>query len=145
MKGLAKRVVFVDKDPHATYNTIINLGINGLLDRGIVVQGSVMDGFLLDRVFDIVVANPPYLPGVPVDEYDEALLSGPLGYETVVLFIEIASRILANGGRLFLVFSSLSRPSYVMDALRENGFKILRVRKKHFFFEDIIGVEAEKT
>ncbi len=138
-------MVFVDKNPQATYNTMINLEINELLDRGIVVQGSIMDGFLLDSVFDVVVANPPYLPGVPVDEYDEALLSGPLGYETVVLFIETASRILVNGGRLFLIFSSLSRPRYVMEALRENRFKILRVRKKHFFFEDIIGVEAEKT
>lgn len=137
--------MFIDKNPSAVYNTMVNLAINRLLDRGIVVQGSVVDGFFLESVFDLVVANPPYLPGVPIDDYDEALLSGPLGYETVVLFIEIASRILVNGGRLFLVFSSLSRPRYVMDALGENGFRILRVRKKHFFFEDIIGVEAEKT
>ncbi len=134
----------MDVNYYALMNTIHNLLINKLIHRGLVLGINDFNP-LLEDFFDIVLANPPYLPGTPQDIYDYALLAGPYGYEAVLDFIDNAYRLLHVDGILLIVFSSLSGEEKVFEFLTRKCFRIRKVIRKHFFFEDIIGVEAVKT
>ena len=140
--GKCGRVVFVDVNPTACLNTLYNIRLNNLVGRGIVLNSFSLKPFRERAGVDLIVFNPPYLPGVPRDIYDMGLVGGRKGYETIVDIITGASRILSPRGRLFFVYSSLSERDIVMDALARNGFKIVKELRKHVFFEDIYAVEA---
>jgi len=146
VEKLVERIVFVDVNPHATLNVDYNLGLNNLYGRGIVVTADVRHCVpFLGGFFDVVYANPPYLPGVPRDVYEASLLGGPRGFEAVLGFIDTASRILVDNGRLFLVYSSLSNPSIIESYMSRKCFRIVNRVVKHVFFEDIIAVEAVRN
>src|SRR5919109_5518510 len=55
--------------------------------------------------FDLIVSNPPYLPDNKVR--DTTVHGGPAGIESTIHFIESALSLLAHGGRMLLVVSSL--------------------------------------
>ena len=140
---ICEKVFFIDISEYALENTIYNLIYNNLTGRGVVINNHSGDCFK-EHIFDLVVSNPPYLPGVPKDLYDKALLSGPGGFETIISFIDSASKIIKSGGLFFLVYSSLSNPRVIEEYLSMRGFSIINKFSKHFFFEDIIVVEAVK-
>jgi release factor glutamine methyltransferase len=140
--NICQRVVFVDINEYALLNTQYNLYLNRLVDKGVVMD--IDNSYsLINNYFELVTANPPYLPGELRDIYDEALISGPRGYEKVLYFIDSAYSVLKCNGYLYLVYSSLSKPRIIEDYL-SRFFSIRRRVSKHFFFEDIIGVEAVK-
>ncbi len=141
--NICEKVFFIDINENALENTIYNITYNNLLGRGIIINNYSGDCFK-EYVFDLVVSNPPYLPGVPKDLYDKALLSGPSGFETIIDFIDSVSKIIKPGGLFFLVYSSLSNPCVIEEHLSMKGFSIINKFSKHFFFEDIIVVEAVK-
>ncbi len=141
--NICEKVFFIDINENALENTIYNLINNNLLGRGIAINNRSGNCFK-EHVFDLVVSNPPYLPGVPKDLYDKALLSGPSGFETIIDFIDSVSKIIKPGGLFFLVYSSLSDPRVIEEYLSMKGFSIINKFSKHFFFEDIIVVEAVK-
>lgn len=93
--------------------------------------------------FELVVANPPYLPGEPVNEYESSLLTGVFGYETIVSFIEAASRVLRGNGLLYLVYSSLSNVD-IIESVLNKYFRVINKFSKKFFLEDIVIVEARR-
>ncbi|MEZ0393620.1 MAG: methyltransferase [Desulfurococcaceae archaeon] len=138
--GICERVVLVDVNPLALENARANVIANKLEQRALVMGSSE---FLRDEIADAVVANPPYLPGIPKDAYEEALLGGPEGWETVLYFVDEGRRLLKCGGTLYLVFSSLSRPWRVWERLRE-GFELVAERTKRYFYEELYGVIAKK-
>jgi len=143
VEKLVERMVFIDVNPHAARNVVYNLSLNNLYGRGIVMITDICHRVpFLERSFDVVYANPPYLPGVPRDAYEASLLGGPRGFEAVLGFIEAASRILVDNGRLFLVYSSLSNPPVIESYMSKKCFRIVNRVVKHVFFEDIIAVEA---
>ncbi|MCD6300998.1 MAG: methyltransferase [Staphylothermus sp.] len=141
--NICERVFFVDINEYALENTAYNIAYNNLWSRGIVIGNDSGECFK-EHIFDLVVSNPPYLPGVPKDLYDKALLSGPKGFETITNFIDSVSKIIKRGGLFFLVYSSLSNPSVIEEYLSMKGFSIINKSSKHFFFEDIIVAEAVK-
>ncbi len=146
LKNMISEVnVFIDINPYAVLNTMYNLYLNRLDHRGLVVQGDVNTPLLKQGVADIVVANPPYLPGEKIEDIvDRALLAGPQGFEAIAEFIKFSSRVLRMNGLLFLVYSSLSNPEVVKNLIVENCFRVLKTWVKHVFFEDIFVVEAVK-
>jgi len=141
--NICSRVVFIDKNPFATLNTMVNLIVNNVLHRGLIVRGDEAGEFLQEEIFDLVVANPPYLPGEARDFLDEALISGVEGYETVNIFIQYAYKALKMNGKLYIVYSTLSKPE-VVESLLNKYFNIYILRTRSFFYETIIGVGACK-
>ncbi len=141
--NICERVFFIDINEYALENTLYNLTYNNLLGRGITINNYGGNCFR-ENMFDLVVSNPPYLPGVPKDSYDKALLSGPSGFETIIDFIDSVSKVIKPSGLFFLVYSSLSNPRIIEEYLSMKGFSIINKFSKHFFFEDIIVVEAIK-
>lgn len=142
-KNICSKTLFIDISQKALLNTIYNLKLNNYQHRGIAILIDDSD-FVEREYFDLVVANPPYLPGTPIDSYDYALVGGIEGYETVLKFIDLAHVLLRENGVLYLVYSSLSKPRIVEKYLSAKCFSIIRRNIKHFFFEDIIAVEAVK-
>ncbi|PSP93305.1 methyltransferase [Halobacteriales archaeon QS_4_62_28] len=81
-------------------------------DRGLaVVRGDLLDPFV-DDAFDLVTFNPPYLPTAPNEEWDDwmehALSGGEDGRRLVDPFLNEVERVLALGGRIYLLISSLT-------------------------------------
>ncbi len=141
----SERFIFIDVNPYALLNTSFNLQINSLSHRGVVIGNKARIKMIISGAVDIIVANPPYLPGrMSTDYIDASLIGGEQGYETIIDFIDFSKNSLKEGGILFLVYSSLSNPETVEENLRSNCFEIRRRWKRHFFFEDIIVVEASK-
>ncbi|ADI31170.1 methyltransferase [Staphylothermus hellenicus] len=141
-KNICSKTVFIDINPVALLNTVYNLKLNYYQHRGLVA--SISSDSILENYFDLVVANPPYLPGIPENLYDYSLVGGSGGYEAVLEFIDLAYYFLVENGVFYLVYSSLSQPSIIENYLSKKCFRIIRKNIKHFFFEDIIVVEAVK-
>ena len=94
-------------------------------DRGVpVVRADLLDPFQ-DGAFDIVTFNPPYLPTEPDKEWDDwmehALSGGEDGRRLVDPFLDEVERVLAPGGRVFLLISSLTGIGDVQRYAHERG------------------------
>jgi release factor glutamine methyltransferase len=76
--------------------------------------------------FDTVIFNPPYLPTRPEERVDGwlgyALDGGEDGTAVIRRFATQVGRVLAPGGRILLLVSSLSDPSRVRDTFSAQGF-----------------------
>jgi release factor glutamine methyltransferase len=80
----------------------------------------------LRRVFDLVIFNPPYLPTAPADRMDDwleyALDGGTTGREVISRFLETAGRVLAPGGRILLLISSLTGREETLQMIHQGGW-----------------------
>ena len=102
-------VVATDINPHAVFCA---------RKRGVdVVRSDLFCG--IRSMFDLIVFNPPYLPTQPeemVDDWLEHALNGGLNGRTVIQrFSEDIERVLAPGGRILLLISSLTGLPEVPD------------------------------
>ncbi|HEX3001607.1 MAG TPA: HemK2/MTQ2 family protein methyltransferase [Methanoregula sp.] len=91
---------------------------------------------LLDPVrgkFDLVLFNPPYLPTEPHERIDDwleyALDGGRTGRETLERFAAGVMRVLAPGGRILVLISSLTGPDAVKDLFAQHGLEAETVRE----------------
>lgn len=89
--------------------------------------------------FDLIVANPPYLPGDP--QADATVHGGPAGIETTVHFIESALPLLSEMGRMLVIVSSLADSSALDEFVREKKLKKRIVAQKALFYERLYAVE----
>lgn len=110
------RVVATDINPHA---------VEMARDAGIpTVRADLCEAFR--GPFDLVLFNAPYLPTAPGDRIDDwleyALDGGPDGRRVVARFLAGVGRVLAPGGRVLLLISSLTGFSEVCLLIRQNGF-----------------------
>jgi release factor glutamine methyltransferase len=116
--GLARlaQVVATDINPHAAICTR-GAGIE-------VVRCNLVDG--IRGPFDLVLFNPPYLPTEAHERIDDwleyALDGGATGRETIRRFAAGAGRVLAPGGRILLLVSSLTGPGEVRQIFADLGF-----------------------
>lgn len=125
--GLAEyaRVLATDINPHAVRETRM---------RGVdVVRSDLLRG--IRGPFDMVLFNPPYLP-TSEDErmndwLEQALDGGPDGCRVIAEFAAGVAQVLAPGGRVLLLFSSLTGPERVIDIFMKQGFKSdIRIKSK---------------
>ncbi len=135
-----ERVIMVDIDYRASCNEKYNVYQHSLMDRVVIVNSSLSHSIRAKSI-DVVVANPPYLPGY--EDYVD-VVGGPTGLEVIRELLSDARRVLRDNGLLYMVFSSLAGLDNVYRLFRDNGFKINKSISKHYFFEDIVAVEAVK-
>lgn len=141
LNGACERVIFIDVMEDAAETTEINVKINGVHHLSIVV---LSDDVVVEEVVDAVFANPPYLPAYNSRRADIATEGGPEGYETVMYFIYFANMALKHGGKLYLTYSSLSKPEIIQGFLKVCGFRVNYMESNHFFYETIYVVECVK-
>lgn len=111
-------------------------------ERGVaVVQGNLVEPFAAGSI-DIVLFNPPYLPetdaGVREDWMEVALTGGETGRAVIDPFLDAVGRVLAPGGTVLLVASSLSGLDEIEARAAENGFAVRTLREKSFPFEMLV-------
>jgi release factor glutamine methyltransferase len=117
-------VLATDINPHA---------VRAARDRGIEVVRTDLAAGICGR-FDLILFNPPYLPTMPEERLDDwleyALDGGPDGRRVISRFLSGAGRLLAPGGRVLLLVSSLTGISEVCMLIREAGFSPERIREE---------------
>ena len=121
-------VTAVDINPLAVEATKFNSKINNL--RLEVIESNMFSQ-VVNRKFDVIVCNPPYLPPSE-EEYDDYNLSlavegGPTGSEFTLKLLEEASNYLNESGSLYLIISSK------MDNLNTEWKQEIIHQEKYFF------------
>ena len=101
-----------------------------------------------DRKFDVILFNTPYLPTEDNDVIDDtinyAFDGGLNGRKIIDLFLNEVSNHLNDGGIVQMIQSSLSGNSETLDKFDEMGFIAEIKESEHFFFEDIVLINAYK-
>ena len=124
------RVIGSDLNPHATRQA---------RERGVeAVRADLLEPFA-DDVFDAVLFNPPYLPTDPDNEWNDwmehALSGGEDGRRLIVPFIDSVDRVLAPGGEVYLLVSSLTGYEIVVELAENAGFEVAEIAQESYPFE----------
>jgi release factor glutamine methyltransferase len=105
-----------------------------------VVRTDLVSG-LCDR-FSLIIFNPPYLPTAPEeripDWMERALDGGPTGREVIARFLHDVGRVLAPGGRILLLISSLTGEAEVAMLVRKEGFSSEIIRSLVYEGEELM-------
>ena len=93
--------------------------------------------------FDLIIFNPPYLPTEPHERIDDwleyALDGGKNGRETIEQFVSGVSRVLADGGRILLLVSSLTGTEETRELFARHGY-IAEVIRRERAEDEILSV-----
>jgi release factor glutamine methyltransferase len=121
---VAASVVATDINPSATVHAHAH-GID-------VIRTDLFAG--LKGLFDLVVFNPPYLPTQPDERIDDwleyALDGGESGRVVIERFAGEVSRVLAPGGRILVLISSLTGLSEVSELFKKNGYLVTVIKEQ---------------
>jgi len=100
---------------------------------------------LLDPIrgkFDLVLFNPPYLPTEPHERIDDwleyALDGGKTGRATLERFAADVKRVLAPGGRILVLISSLTGPDAVKELFATHGLHAELIREERVEDETLL-------
>lgn len=110
-------VVGSDVNPHACRRA---------RSAGIEVVRCDLVAAFAPKTFDVVTFNPPYLPAVEETDldpwFDVAITGGPTGRAVIERFLDDVGRVLDDGGRVFLLASSLAGIDDVRERAETAGF-----------------------
>ena len=130
------RVIASDLNPHA---------VRAARSKGVeTVRADLLTPFA-DGTFDAVAFNPPYLPTDPENEWDDwmerALSGGEDGRAVIDPFLSTVGRVLAAGGVVYLLVSSLTGVETVVERAGEAGFSAVALADESFPFETLTVLE----
>lgn len=126
-------VVGIDLNPHAC---------RAARDRGVQsVRGDLTEAVATGGV-DVVVCNPPYLPTPADQEWDDwfgqALSGGETGRRVVARLLADVGRVLAPGGRVYLLVSTLTDLPAVEALAADAGFRTTELADESYPFERLV-------
>jgi release factor glutamine methyltransferase len=121
----ASRVVAVDINPAAVRCAKINAILNQVEYKIDVRQGDLFDPVETER-FDVIVFNPPYLPGEPANRMDQAFYATGLAER----FAAALSAHLKPQGHALIILSSLGEEKEFLNALQDQGFAYRPIQQK---------------
>lgn len=133
LSALGARVVAVDVSPHAVALARENA------PGADVLRGDLM-GALRGR-FAVVAFNAPYLPSAPEERLagwiDRAFHGGDAGVEVSERFVRDLPRVLAPGGRAYLVVSSRADLDRLAATIAAAGLRHEKLASARWFFEEV--------
>jgi release factor glutamine methyltransferase len=132
------KVVAVDISPYAIACAKRNLG------NDVLIVACSSTSCLKERAFDLTILNPPYLPFS-----ENELIEGECDYwlkrswSVTATELETLCRGALRSSRRIavLLYSSLS-PLDLIECISSEGFKVVKVRRRKFFFEELRAVIA---
>ncbi len=132
VKDVAPDVVATDISPIACRNARLN-GVQA-------VRADLYAG-ICGR-FDLVIFNPPYLPTVPEEQLgswlNRAFDGGLTGRREIQRFVKDINRILAPGGRILTVISSLTGIDETEALFKDKGFHMTTEATEKVPFEKLV-------
>ena len=155
---LKKKVNFfhagTEISPIAVETANYNANLNQLENFVHFLEGNLFEPLNtneLNEPYDLILFNPPYLQSEPdiINESNQQLIDlawdgGPSGTEVLLEFLNHISPYLRKNGELVIISSSLANQKAILHALEIQNVKILELRTKHIFFEDIILYHCKK-
>jgi release factor glutamine methyltransferase len=137
----AARVLAIDCSRRAVLTT----NANALLNRLPVTarRGNLSSALDPHDRFDVILANPPYLPTVGERRTDDRWDAGPDGRAVLDRIIDEAGDHLRPGGRLLLAQSALAGIAATIKRLLANGFHLTRSVQHHGSFGPIVTARRE--
>ena len=117
------------------------------------LKANLYNGNLLEPITkkqDIIFFNTPYLPLEHGEKYnqlslkDKAIYGGKHGYEIIFKFIDQLYDKLEKNGKVFMLFSSLSKEEKIKEKLEQEGYTIANIYKEKHFMEELIIYEFSK-
>ncbi|MCW2998922.1 MAG: methyltransferase [Solirubrobacterales bacterium] len=119
----AARVVAVDRSARAVLAIRANARLNALqVDAR---RGNLLEALRDDERFDLILANPPYLPVADGQaRRDDRWDAGPDGRDVLDRIIRGATRHLAPDGRLSIVQSDLADIDMTVRMLADHGLAV---------------------
>jgi len=137
----ARIVVAIDISPIAVRCAKYNAKINGLANNIHIILGNLFQPLKREKIFDLIVFNPPYLPKSPYDTNDwlsRAWNGGEKGRKIIDKFLEEFNSYLKHRGKVQLVQSNLSNPDLTIKKFEKKGFSVkVTASKKLPFFEEL--------
>lgn len=113
----------------------------------VVVRTDMFSGIKKNRLFDIIIFNPPYLPTSDEEKVpgwlNYAFDGGKDGREAIIRFLEEASDYLAEKGKILILISSLTGINEVRELMCENGFKSKIIARTKCSFEELVVIEGK--
>lgn len=143
----ASKVICVDKSSQAVKCIKNNIKLNKLEGKVVALLGDLFTP-LKNMKFDVIIANPPLLPGQPDSLLEEAILDPHL--KTTERFINGASKYLKEKGRIYLLFSDVSKNTdldgldFIKRLSKNNDFKLSIVADKPMGYETYYVLLLEK-
>lgn len=136
-------VTAVDVSRRAVWATRVNTFVRGLPVR--VERGDVFER-MAGRTFDLILANPPYVPGAATKPRGRhrAWDAGVDGRELVDRLCANAPLLLAPGGTLLLVHSGLCDPDRTLRQLRGGGLKAAVVARTEVPFGPVLHARRRR-
>ena len=144
--GLSEDITVTDINFDACRLAEKNFRANGV--EGIEVLFGNLFEPVKNRKFDVILFNTPYLPTendeILEDNINYAFDGGLNGRKVIDLFLNEVKNHLNDGGIIQMIQSSLSGTEETLDKLDSEGFISEIKASKHFFFEDIVLINAYK-
>ena len=141
-------VVASDRSPHACQAAQQRARDDSHPSSFAVVRGDLVAPFAVDA-FDTVAFNPPYLPTEPDNEWDDwmerALSGGESGRELIEPFLDTVGRVLAPGGVVLLLVSSLAGYDAVLEYATARGFDSEVAVEESYPFETLSVVALRRS
>lgn len=138
VRDMTPQVVATDISPIACRNARLN---------GVAVVRTDLYAGICGR-FDLVIFNPPYLPTVPEERLatwlDRAFDGGLTGRREIERFVRDVERILAPGGRMLTVISSITGIAETEAIFREKGFRMATVATEKVPFEKLVVLKFSR-
>lgn len=144
---MANKVTCIDKFPQAVRCIKNNIKLNKLEGKVKVLLGDLFAP-LKNEKYDVIIANPPLLPGQPDSLLETAILDPDL--KTNERFINNVSKYLTKSGRIYLLFSDVSKHTdlgglnFVRRFSRSNDLKLSIIAEKTTEYETYYVLLLEK-
>lgn len=91
----------------------------------------------LQKKFDLIISNPPYLPQGSVQFEDDTVHGGAKGFELSLKLIHSCRHLLNKTGKLLIVRSNLSDLRKMDEMVQELSINRRVLARKRLFFEEL--------
>ena len=124
-----------------TYFSLAAAEKNGL--EGIsAVCSDLLSAFAPGPLFDVVLANPPDIPGEASDLADQAWQAGS-NYHVIAPLFEQTRERLAPGGCMYVLLSSEADLDALSALVEHARFRVRLVRERSHFIESVLLYELQ--
>ena len=140
----AEKITFADINPYAIKAIKYNAKRNGIKNVECIL--SDLFSSLGNRKFDVIYANPPYLPEKKESKWaNHALSGGKEGSELTMDLIHSLKAHLKDRGNAFIILSTVYDTDKVYKEIKRLRLSFEKLSSVNFFFEELILIKIYDT